>query len=315
MNTISFVIPCFRSEHTIHAVVEEIYEEMKGKGRKFDIIIVNDCSPDQVWMEIKQLTAKYSNIKGVSLARNFGQHAALMAGYRFADGDLVFSLDDDGQAPVDQIFDLINKIEEGYDVVYGRYPVIKQNGFRRFGTWVNAKMSELLLGKPKEIDITSFYVMRKFVRDEIIKYDNSYPYLLGLVLRVTRNIANVDVIQRERKEGKSGYRLSALVKLWMNGFTAFSVAPLRFATLFGIVTGVAGFGVAVYVVIKKLLNPLIVVGWSSMFSALLIIGGCIMFMLGMIGEYIGRIYISINNAPQYVINEVVGRDNSFDKEG
>lgn len=315
MNTISFVIPCFRSEHTIHAVVEEIYEEMKGKGRKFDIIIVNDCSPDQVWMEIKQLTAKYSNIKGVSLARNFGQHAALMAGYRFADGDLVFSLDDDGQAPVDQIFDLINKIEEGYDVVYGRYPVIKQNGFRRFGTWFNAKMSELILGKPKEIDITSFYVMRKFVRDEIIKYDNSYPYLLGLVLRVTRNIANVDVIQRERKEGKSGYRLSALVKLWMNGFTAFSVAPLRFATLFGIVTGVAGFGVAVYVVIKKLLNPLIVVGWSSMFSALLIIGGCIMFMLGMIGEYIGRIYISINNAPQYVINEVVGRDNSFDKEG
>ena len=223
MKKITFVIPCYRSEHTLENVVRELKERLKEREDAYDyeIILVNDASPDDVWRVIQKLCKEDTAITGISFARNFGQHAALLAGYAKATGDYVFSLDDDGQAPLEAIYDMVDKLEEGYDVVYGKYPDVKQSGFRRLGSYMNDKMSEILLGKPKHIEGNSFSVMRAFITKEIIRYKNAYPYIGGLVFRATKNIANVTVNQRERQSGTSGYTFKKLISLWMNGFTAF----------------------------------------------------------------------------------------------
>lgn len=281
----------------------------KRDGDTYEIVLVNDCSPDNVWNVIQKI-ADGSNglVKGVNLAKNFGQHAALMAGYSFCTGDFVVSLDDDGQAPLDSLGDLIEEINKGYDVVYAYYEEIKQNIFRRFGSWMAKKMGEVMLNQPKDLKGSSFYIARKYIIDEMIRYDNSYPYLFGLVLRTTRNISCVETKHRERLEGRSGYTFRSLFSLWMNGFTAFSVKPLELSTFIGFLFAILGFVYAIYIVIRRLMGITGIEGWSTIIALLLIIGGVIMIMLGLIGEYIGRIYISINNSPQYVIKEVVGRE-------
>ena len=171
---ISFVIPCYGSQKTLNDVVVELIATIQQRKEQYEyeIILVNDFSPDKVWDVITDLAKKNRNIKGISFSRNFGQHAALLAGYGQATGDIVISMDDDGQAPVESIYDLVDKLEEGYDVVYGRYEQMKQNWFRIFGSIVNEKMEEVLLGKPKDLRGTSFFVLKRFVLDEIIRYTN-----------------------------------------------------------------------------------------------------------------------------------------------
>lgn len=302
---ISFVIPCYGSEYTIENVVNELILQLNEKGNyRYEIILVNDCSPDNVWEVIKKLAVNNPNIIGISLARNFGQHAALMAGYSKCNGDIIFSLDDDGQAPIESIHPLIEKLLEGYDVVFGKIKEIKQSKFRIIGSYINVKMCEFLLGKPRNIGISSFWVTRRFVIDEILRYHNSYPYIGGLLFRTTKNMADVEINQRERQNGTSGYNLKKLIKLWVNGFTAFSEKPLRIATFLGVLCAALGFCYGVFVVVRKFIYPQMPIGYSSVMAVILFIGGMIMLLLGMIGEYVGRIYISINNAPQYVIREM-----------
>ena len=314
MEKLSFVIPCYGSETTIEIVVNEIRETLKQRPEYDDeIILVNDCSPDRVWPRIRALALADSHITGIDLAKNFGQHAALMAGYRHCTGDLIISLDDDGQTPACELFTLVDKMKEGWDVVYASYAHKMHSGFRNFGTWMNERMTESLIGKPKGLRVTSYFIMRRFIADEILRYENAYPYIEGLIFRATRNIANVPVTHHERMVGESGYTFSKLLALWFNGFTAFSVKPLRIATFCGSACACIGFLYGIYVVIRKLVDSSIEMGWSSIIASIFFLGGLILIMLGMIGEYIGRIYISINNAPQYTIRQVVTADSSCDK--
>ncbi|OWV26260.1 glycosyltransferase [Fibrobacter sp. UWB1] len=301
---LSFVIPCYRSENTIETVVQEIRETVATRpGTDYEIVLVNDCSPDGVWQVIKKLATADNHIKGICLAKNFGQHSALMAGYGQATGDYIISLDDDGQTPASESFKLLDKLEEGYDVVYGYYKHSRQHLFRRFGTWVNKKMAEAIIGQPKTLRTTSFFIMRKFIVDEIVRYPHPFAYISGLVFRATKNLGNVEVQHRHRIDGTSGYTLAGLIGLWINGFTAFSVKPLRAATFIGVICALVGFLAGLYVVYQKFLNPEIPVGYTSMLATLLFVGGMIMLLLGLIGEYVGRIYISINQSPQYVVRE------------
>lgn len=308
MPKFSFVIPCYRSEKTITTVVAEIKSEMAAKrpGDDYEIVLVNDCSPDNVWSVIEDLANTEKNVIGINLAKNFGQHSALMAGYGKCTGEYVVSLDDDGQAPLDSLNDLITKLEEGYDVVYAYYREVKQSLFRRFGSWMAGKMGEMMLEPPKDMKGSSFYIARNFVIREMCKYNNPYPYLVGLVLRVTRKIAWVETNHRARLEGTSGYSFARLLGLWLNGFTAFSVKPLRASTFLGFFFAFLGFAFSIFVIVRRLLGITTVDGWSTIIALLLIIGGCILMMLGLIGEYIGRIYICINDSPQYVIKEIAG---------
>ncbi|MBQ7774955.1 MAG: glycosyltransferase [Lachnospiraceae bacterium] len=307
MKKVSFVIPCYRSEKTVGNVVEEIDTAMQqaelAAKYEYEIILVNDCSPDDTLGTIRKLCQEKKYVKGIAFARNFGQHAALMAGLRQSVGDYVVCLDDDGQTPADEVNKLLAKLEEGFDAVYAKYEHKQHSGFRNLGSKVNELMTRIMLEKPKELYLSSYFAVKRFIVEDMIRYENSYPYVIGLVLRATKNITNVIVNHREREEGNSGYTLKKLLGLWFNGFTAFSVKPLRIATCIGGASAFIGFAYGIYTIIKKFVNPDVPMGFSSMMAALVFFGGMIMIMLGLIGEYIGRIYISMNNSPQYVIRE------------
>ncbi len=312
---ISFVIPCYRSENTIEFVVNEIKEKMTSMNHDdYEIILINDCSPDGTYAVIRKICAENHNVIGINHAKNFGQHAALMAGFHFISGDVVVCLDDDGQTPAGEVDKLLDKIDEGYDVVYAQYDHKQHSGFRNWGSHLNKKMTEVMLNKPKELYVSSYFAAKRFIIDEMINYKGAYPYVIGLVLRTTKSICNVKVNHRQRLEGESGYNLKKLLALWMNGFTSFSILPLRVASYGGSITAFIGFVYAVYVIIRKLVDPSRMLGWSSTISIILILGGFILLVLGLIGEYVGRIFISLNNSPQYVIREVINYDNIDDSE-
>lgn len=301
---VSFVIPCYRSALTLPGVVDEIREAMQELAKyDYEMVLVNDCSPDDTFEVIKDLSGKYPGITGVSLAKNFGQHAALMAGFHEATGDIVVCLDDDGQTPANEVGKLLAGIEEGSDVVYARYQNKKHSAFRNFGSKVNEKMTRIMLGKPKNLFISSYFAAKRFVINDMLRYENSYPYVIGLVLRATKNITNVDVTHREREIGSSGYTMKKLFALWFNGFTAFSIKPLRIATVIGCICAGGGFAYGIYTVIKRIVRPDVAAGFSALMSAIVFFCGMIMLMLGLIGEYIGRVYISMNRSPQFVVRE------------
>lgn len=311
---LSFVIPCYRSEKTIESVVKEITDTCAQKSDLYDyeIILVCDASPDNVWSVIKKLAEGNKKISGICFSKNYGQHAALMAGFRKTKGDMVVVLDDDGQCPLESLYDLLDSVHSGNDIVFARYSQKAVGLFRRMGTAINKKMAEIMIEMPKNVDNTNFYVMKAFVAKEMVKYEHSYPYIGGLMTRTTRKFGNVDAVQRARLEGKSGYTLGKLIALWINGFTAFSVKPLRIATILGCLCAAAGFIAGIVFIIQKLLNPEVVLGFTTTISVILFIGGLQMLMLGLIGEYIGRIYICINKSPQYVIREEVNTDNTME---
>ena len=306
MEKISFVIPCYRSENTVGGVVDEIVTTVTGHGGyDYEIILINDNSPDRVIDTIKKLSNENPRVKGLDLSRNFGQHSAIMAGFTYLTGDIVVCLDDDGQTPANEVFKLIDKLSD-FDLVFAEYKSKQHSGFRNFGSKVNDMMACWLLSKPKKLKIMSYFACRRYVVDEVLRYENPYPYMSGLLLRATKKVTNVEVNHRERAEGSSGYSLKKLLLLWINGFTSFSVKPLRFATFLGFITAAVGFLFGIYVIIHKIVVPESLLGWSSTMAVLLFLGGMIMLMLGMVGEYVGRIYLSINRSPQFVIRDKIG---------
>ena len=307
MKLVSFVIPCYRSAATVSAVVEEINSTMAAlPNYDHEIILVNDCSPDNTFSVIESLARADKRITAVDLAKNFGQHAAIMAGLHHSRGDYIVCLDDDGQTPADEVGKLLAKLEEGYDVVYASYGHHKQHSFfRNFGSWLNGKMTEIMLGKPRELSLTSYFAAQRFIIDEMLRYEHCFPYVMGLVLRSTKNICNVPVNHRQRQEGHSGYTLSKLLNLWMNGFTSFSIKPLRLATYMGCLTAFIGFIYAIVIVIRYFTVHMAPMGWSSTTALLLILGGIILLVLGLVGEYVGRIFMCVNASPQYVERKVV----------
>ena len=252
---ISFVIPCYRSELTLPKVIEEIINKMSVLNKKrdiyeYEIILVNDCSPDHTMDVIKQLCLENSKIIGIDLAKNFGQHAALMAGFHHVTGDVIVCLDDDGQTPADEVDKLLDEIDAGSDVVYAKYNHKMHSLFRNFGSWLNEEMAKVMLGKPKDLYVSSYFAAKRFVVEEMKRYTNAFPYVIGLVLRTTKRISNVSVNHREREIGTSGYTFGKLIGLWFNGFTAFSVKPLRIATVVGCLCAVSGFIYGIYTIIK-----------------------------------------------------------------
>jgi undecaprenyl-phosphate 4-deoxy-4-formamido-L-arabinose transferase len=290
-------------------VVDEIYEAVKRIKHDYEIILVNDNAPDKTFAAIKQLCEKDSKIIGVALSKNFGQHSAQMAGFSLSSGDLVVNIDDDGQSPVKELPKLLEKLEEGFDAVFAEYINRKQTFVKAFGSWINYWMTEILTNKPKGLKTSNFYVIRRYIITEILRYKNAYPFIGGLLFRATQNVANVKINYRQRLSGGSTYTFKKMVLMWLDGFTAFSVLPLRIASVLGSFIAVSGMLLGVYILLRRLTDiNYVLAGWSSLMAVLLFIGGMIMLMLGLIGEYIGRIYISINKSPQYVIKETLNNN-------
>lgn len=312
---ISFIIPCYKSEHTIENVVDGI-ENMMANRTDFDseIVLVNDGSPDDTFGAIRRLVDKYDNITGIDFAKNRGQQSAIMAAIKYSKGEIVACCDDDGQTPIDTVFEFIKKIdEESYDVVCANYVNRgKRSAFRRFGSWLNDQMSIYFLDKPKDVNTSVYFVAKRFVALEMAKYDNPYPYITGLLLRTTGRIGNVDVVQQNRLAGQSGYNFKRLLSLWINGITTFSIKPLRLANVLGCLLALIGFVIIIVLVIEKCVNPHVSMGWTSIIATNLLVGGIIMMILGVIGEYIGRIYVCLNKTPQYVERTVIGKNRTVE---
>lgn len=300
---ISFVIPCYRSAETIGSVVAEIAATMRAARLEYEVILVDDCSPDETLTVLRKIAEANPQVAVAALARNFGQHAALMAGFRMVSGDRVVCLDDDGQTPPAEALKILARLDEGFDVVYGEYGNKKHSLFRNLGSALNERMTRVLLGKPKGLYISSFFAARGYVIDEVVRYTNPYPYVIGLVLRTTRSIANVAVEHRARTSGRSGYSLRKLFSLWLNGFTTFSVKPLRMSSLVGATVAALGLVYGTYEAVRALIGATAPAGWTSLMVAVLVLGGLILAALGLVGEYLGRTYISISQAPQYVVRE------------
>ena len=305
---VSCVIPCYKSSEIVGDVVAELMQAASEQTNyDMEVILVNDGSPDggKTAEKISELAHANSSVVAVSLSKNFGQHAALMAGFAKVRGDVVVCLDDDGQTPANETFKLVDKVIEGYDLVYASYQGKKKhNLFRNLGSKFNMWCDHHISGAPKDVEITSFFACKRFVIDNALNYKNPYPYIRGLVHESVQTCCNVPVTHRNRAVGESGYTLKKLLGLWANGCTAFSVAPLRVATCFGTFLAFVGFILMLVLIIQKIIDPNIAEGWTSLMSMLLFVSGLIMLMLGMLGEYVGRIYLSINNIPQYVIRDV-----------
>ena len=300
---VSIVIPCYNSEHTIGKVVELAVEEFsKLEDYDCEFVLVNDYSRDGTWKSIQGLAERYPNVKGINLAKNFGQHNAIMAGLSRTEGELIIGMDEDMQNHPSQLPQFLKKMEEGYDIVFGVFKQRKFSVFKNITGAVSRFLLWHLLDRPKDFQMSSFWGCRRYVRDEVVKYDGYNIFLQVLFFRTTHNIANIEIEHFAREVGESNYNFRRGLKLFMSCLI-FTVIPLRVATFFGTVFSAAGFIGALVVLIRKLLDPTIAIGWSSMMCAMLVLFGFSFLMLGIIGEYIGKLILNINKTPQYVIRE------------
>lgn len=313
MERISFVIPVYNSQNTIEEVINRIENAVLEFKKKynFEIILINDFSRDNSFYVCKRICSIKPFVKLISLARNFGQHNALMAGFSYAAGDYIICLDDDLQTPPEEAYKLLEELKNGnYDLVFAKYNIKRRSIFRNFGSWVNNVMANMLINKPSNISMGSFFIARRFLISEILKYEGAYPYIGGLLLRVTCNVGNVIVNHEERKYGKSNYTVKKLLRLWLNGFTNFSIKPLRLSSFTGFFLALSSFIWIIVLAVKKTLIPQTQLGWTSTMICIIFFGGIQLISTGLLGEYIGRAFLSINKAPQYVIRDTcnINRD-------
>lgn len=303
---ISIVIPCYYSEKTIRKEAEFILEEFShNKGYECELILVNDGSTDKTFDVIKELAHEHSNIKGINLMKNFGQHNALMAGLRFTSGQYVMGMDDDMQTHPSQMFKLIHKIEEGYDLVYGIYPEKKNSALKNLTSRINKTTSRIMLGRPKSVESSNFWIITNALRDEVIKFETFNPYVDAIFYRATNNIGMVPVEHFKRDYGQSGYTFKKLLKLWM-AYWNFSAIPLRISLFVGIFAAVTGAILTIILIVNKILSPDIPIGWSSMMCILVMLFGILMMMMGVLGEYVGKTLLMLNKTPQFIVRDEVG---------
>ena len=307
--TISIAIPCYKSLHTIEKVVDDIrYEFSLQTKYDYQIILVNDYPFDDTFSVIRKICNNDKKVIGVNLSRNFGQASAKMAAIPFFKGDVLVFMDDDGQHPANGIIPLAEKVLEGYDLVYAYFANKKHNAFKVFTSNINSKIHELNGTKPKGVHMSSFYAISKFAVEAYYNYNSPFPSMGGYLNSIAGKSTEIPMDHYARIQGESNYSLKKMVKLWLNGFTNFSIIPLRVITGVGISIATLGFLFGLFIIIRKLFLSNVSAGYSSIVSILLFLGGVILFSLGFIGEYIGRIYMTVSNLQQYRIREIINNE-------
>ena len=302
--SLAIVIPVYNSEKTIARLVDELVGNL-GPLYRLEIILVNDHSGDRSEEACISLYQRYKDtVRFYSLSRNVGEHSAVMAGLNKTTAEYAVIMDDDFQNPVGEVTKLVEKALEGdFDVVYTYYREKKHNMFRNIGSWFHNRVANFMLRKPKDLYLSSFKVLSRFLVEEIIKYKAPFPYIDGLVLQATENIGRVEVEHHPRQESRSGYTLGKLVSLWLNMFTNFSILPLRLSVFLGFVFAFLGLAMGAYTVIEKINHPDLPVGFASLIFSISVFAGVQLISLGIIGEYIGRIFLTLNRKPQYTIKK------------
>ena len=307
MKKVSIVIALYNSENTIGYVLDEIKETFaKQLEYDYEVVLVDDHSPDSVYSVVKKMAHEDKKIKVIHLAKNVGQTNAAIEGFRIAKGDYIVTMDDDYQMPAYEIPRMIKEIEKNNcDVVFAKYPDQKEGLFRRIGSKLNNKTSEWTAGKPKNIRVNSFYAMRSFVKDAITQYSNNYPYVYGIIFATTQNVKNITVEHRKRKAGESNYTTKKLMKLWLNGMLNFSIHPLRIAIKLGFIVTILGIVAAAILIIQKIMFGTRALGWTSLMVTIIVFSGVQLMSIGMLGEYLGRLYLSKSGLPRATVKEVI----------
>lgn len=300
--SVSVVIPVYRGAASIGRLTEDLIAGM-GSAYSLEIVLVNDDSPDESEAVCIELQRRHPHVVAFySLAKNVGEHNAVMAGLNQCHGDYVLIMDDDFQNPVEEARRLLDyTVSHDFDVVYTYYARKHHSFLRNLGSRFNDKVANLMLGKPRDLYLSSFKALNRFLVGEIVKYDQPFPYIDGLILRTTSRIGRLEVRHQPRAAGKSGYTLRKLVRLWLNMFTNFSILPLRLATMLGFFFSMAAIGFSIYTFFEKLTDPAMPIGYPTLLIVLLLFAGLQLTALGTIGEYIGRMFLSQNRKPQYTI--------------
>ncbi len=301
----SIVIPVYNSARTIGPLVERLLAVLPVDA--LQIVLVNDGSVDDSDAACRAVSARYlGTVTYVRLSRNFGEHNAVMAGLHHARGDYVVVMDDDCQNPPEEVPRLIDHAaSRGYDIVYTSSARKHHHWARNLGSLLNDRMATLMLDKPPDLYLSSFKCLSRFLVGEILKYRGPYPYVDGLALRCTRNIGTIQVRHEPRRGGRSNYTLHKLLRLWLNMCVNFSVMPLRISTLLGLAGSVLGLVLGIQVVVERIAHPDVPVGWASVMVAILLFAGIQLVLLGVMGEYLGRLFLTENQTPQFVVREVV----------
>lgn len=302
---LSFVIPLYNSAETIGALVRDI-EALAIEGGH-EIVLVNDGSADATAEVCRELTGSARvPITYVEHARNFGEHNAVLTGWRHARGAHIVNLDDDGQNPPAEAVRLWRHAREhGLDVVFGHYEIKQHAAWRNLGSRLTNRMTDWALDKPPGLYLSSFRCVSGYAAQQVAAYAGPYPYLDGLLLQVTQRIGSLTVRHDARAAGTSGYTLRRLIRLWISAWLNFSVLPLRVATLVGLLTAAAGTVVFALVIVLWFQDRGPAYGWGWVMSSVLIFSGMQLVMLGLIGEYLGRMFLTINQRPQAVVRTVV----------
>lgn len=297
------VIPVYRGSSTIYPLVDRLFRELGEILTR--IVLVNDGSPDDSDSVCRSIVERYpGRVRYLRLGRNFGEHNAVMAGLNHAEGDYFVIMDDDFQNPPEEVIRLVDHaVSNGFDVVYARYDEKRHHWFRNLGSRLANFAATCFAGKPSGIYLSSFKCMNAWLKDQVIQYDGPFPYLDGIVLNATQSIGVVSVCHEPRAHGKSGYTLSKLVSLWLRILVNFSVVPLRISTFVGLGMSLVGAIMSCMVLWEKLTVPNLPLGWASIYSAILVFSGLQMLMIGLLGEYIGRSYLTLNRTPQFTVRE------------
>jgi glycosyltransferase involved in cell wall biosynthesis len=302
---ISVVIPVFNSEGCIEALIEKLVATLRSMHRTYEIIMVNDASQDSSWQRICDLSRRNGRIRGIDLRKNFGQDNALMAGLNRVRGRFVVIMDDDLQHDPTDIPRLIAPLDDSFDACYGRFEKKHQTGFKNLGSWFNDKVANIILKKPKGIYLSPYKAIRGEVVREMISYTGPYPYIDGLLFRITRSITQVPVAHHPRYSGKGNYTLRKSIRVWSRLATNFSIVPLRMVTILGFLTSLVGFGLAMFYIVRQVLGWATPQGWASQIVIILCLGGIQLISIGIIGEYIGRSFLHNNREPQFVVRRTV----------
>jgi undecaprenyl-phosphate 4-deoxy-4-formamido-L-arabinose transferase len=302
---LSIVVPVYNGAETIGHLVNQL-ERLDLPGG-LDIILVNDGSSDNSREVCEKLTGNTRvPVTLVDHTRNYGEHNALLSGLRFARGEYIITMDDDLQHPPSEVLRLYKfACEQGADIVYTHFETMHYPAWRKLGSWFANKTADLVLDKPKGIYLSSFRCMKRFVAQELIRYTGPFPYIDGRVFHITKYVACLKVQHLPRAANKSNYTIRRLVHLWLSILTNFSVMPLRLGTFLGIaMTGVGFLGI-VEVLIEYFLYGIAVAGWGSLMLVVLLFSGVQLIILGLVGEYLGRVYLTVNKQPQSIIRDVI----------
>jgi len=300
---ISIIIPVFNSENTIETLVNNITKVLEDYYQ-FEVLLINDSSEDDSEKKCKQLVEKYLNVSLFSLSKNVGEHNAIMAGLNKCSGDYAVIMSDDLQHSTSALLELVKygiKEKDNFDVVYTYYNKKQYGFFKNIGSKFNDIVASFLLTKPKHLYLSSFKFINRFLITEITKYQSPFVYIDGLILGTTNKIGRIKVEHNQRIHGKSGYTLIKMLQLWSNMSTSFSIFPLRLSLLMGSILSFIGFILAIIFLVERLIDDTFPSGLASIFVAVTIFSGAILISVGLVGEYVGRVLISLNKKPQFVI--------------